>query len=94
MKRIRTFTITTLAAAPFLLAESPTWAERLHKMKTGAWPPGVEQRLNQEQQAREQARQNERFLEAWNNVDLNGDGMIGKEERQKSTSRVEIAVEP
>jgi hypothetical protein len=85
MKRMMPLVLATLTLGATLLAESPTWAEQLHKTKTGAWPAGVEKRLQQEKVAREQARQQQAVANALAKLDANGDGVVSKTERESVT---------
>ena len=83
MKRTIPLVVAAVCLGGTLLAESPTWVEQLHKTKTGAWPPGVEKRLKQEEQARKEALQQQAVAEAISKLDANGDGVVSKEEREK-----------
>lgn len=67
-----------------LFAQNPTWAEQLHKTKTGAWPPGVEQRLKEEKRARERLSQ-PKLNEIFALLDHDGNGQITAEEWKRLT---------
>ncbi|MEO8131247.1 MAG: EF-hand domain-containing protein [Bryobacteraceae bacterium] len=77
-------TFAVLAAASGLLAQNPTWAEQLHKTKTGIWPAGVEARLKAEKQAREQ-KPKVQAADLFALLDHNRDGVISAGEWQKAT---------
>ena len=70
--------------ATSLSAQNPTWAEQLHKTKTGAWPPGVEKRLKAEKEAREQ-RPQVQAADLFALLDHNHDGTISAQEWQLAT---------
>ena len=91
MKPTMPLLLMTLGLGVTLSAQSPTWAEQLHKTKTGVWPAGVEKRLAQERQAREQARQQQTVAEAMAKLDADGDGVVTKEEREKGSKPAENA---
>jgi len=86
MKRTMYVALATLISGSLLMAESPTWAEKLHKIKTGIWPYGVEERLKKERAAREQAHQQKAVLEALAKADTNGDGLVSKQERDDASN--------
>jgi len=71
--------LATVVLTSGLLAQNPTWAEQLHKTKTGRWPTGVEQRLKAEKQAREQQRQGQ-LNNLFAILDHNQDGTISAHE--------------
>jgi len=87
MKRMMPLVLATLTVGATLYAESPTWAEQLHKTKTGQWPAGVEKRLQEEKVAREKARQQQAVAEAIAKLDTNGDGMVSKAERESASNK-------
>jgi hypothetical protein len=87
MKRMMPLVLATLTLGATLLAESPTWAEQLHKTKTGQWPAGVEKRLQEEKVAREKARQQQVVAEAIAKLDTNGDGAVSKAERESVSKK-------
>ena len=87
----RTFVLGILAclSGALSMAQSPTWAEQLHKTKTGVWPAGVEERLKREKQAREQAQDQARVLEAISKTDTNQDGVLSPQERENAAKPAE-----
>jgi len=73
-----------------LFAQNPTWAEQLHKTKTGAWPPGVEQRLKEEKRAREQRNQPQ-MTEIFAHLDFDKNGVITAEEWKRGTNAANLS---
>jgi hypothetical protein len=86
MKRVVTLALASVLSSPFLLAQNPTWAEELFRIKVGQKHPDVQRREKEQRLAREQQQQQQRLSELFSKLDLNGDGVISNEEWRQSTA--------
>jgi EF hand len=84
MKRVQIALFGVLLATPALFAQTPTWAEQIHKAKTGVYPPAMERQLSEQRKVTEEASRVQ-LGELFSMLDLNRDGVISAQEWRLAT---------
>jgi len=79
LKSILMLPVVAILSVPVLMAQQPTWAESLFKIKMGRPHPSYEARVKEQKKTHEKA-----SLERFSKLDQNKDGVISGGEWQSS----------
>jgi hypothetical protein len=80
LKNLLITSLFTILSSSGMLAQQPTWAENIFKIKMGRTHPALEARINQQKQAQEQA-----TAERFSRLDKNRDGVISADEWKQNS---------